>query len=80
MNFDPEAIKKISEMDKEEFAKKLEELSRLLGIDPRLLKNAVGSPEALQKKLSAMEENELRRGIKTLDADTLEKINRVMGG
>lgn len=79
MNFDPETINKLSKMNKDELSKKIEEISGALGVDPLLVKRAVGSPDQIQKKLRNISEADLRRMAGSIDPETINKINKTLG-
>lgn len=79
MNFDQNKIKALSQMDKNEFADKLNEIALAFGIDKNTLTQAIGDTSFLQKKLANMSDADIRRLVASADADTLEKISKALG-
>lgn len=76
MNFDPEALKRMSETDKGELYSKIDEISRLLGADPAVIRRMVGDPDSIKEKLENLSDEDVRRMTSRLDPKTLERLSR----
>lgn len=74
MEFDANALNKIKGMSPEELSAKISDISKALGIDERLIKRAVGSPEEMKRKLEGMGEGELKKLTRNIDENTLSKL------
>lgn len=77
MNFDPEKLKNMSP---EELSAGLEAVAQAMGIDPAVLAKAVGDPALIKKKLSGMNEADIRRISSSIDPETQKKLNKILGG
>ena len=77
MEFDPKILDEIKSMDQRELAKKIEEVSALLGIDSRMVKQMVGDPDSISKRLGDLNEQDIRRLSKKIDKKTLENIKKM---
>lgn len=78
MEFDPKMLEQIKNMDPRELEKRIEEISVLIGVDSRMVKQIVGNTDSLVGKLESLDESDLRRMSKKIDKKTLESIRRSM--
>ena len=75
MNFDPNLLKQLSSMNQTQLADKIEQISRLIGVDSTRIKQLVGNPEELNRKISALKEEDIRRIAENADPEILKKLN-----
>lgn len=76
MEIDAKILEKIKNMDLDELSRKIEEVSKSIGVDPRMVKMIAGDPEGLSKKLERINPEDLRRISAKLDREKLEKLKK----
>lgn len=76
MNLDPNILKQLSSMDQKELSDKIDEISRLIGVDSRRIKQLVGNPEELQRRIGRLNDADIRRMTQNVDPEILKKINK----
>lgn len=75
MNIDPKILNQLSSMDPKELSDKITAISRVLGTDPDYIKNLIGSPEDMQKKLRDLSESDIKNMSQKIDPELLKKFN-----
>ncbi len=76
MNFDPNILNQLSSMDPKELSDKIDEISRLIGVDSRRIKQLVGDPEELGRRVSALKEEDIRRITEKADPELIKKLKQ----
>lgn len=76
MNIDPKILNQLSSMDPTELSEKISAISRLMGVDPGYIKDLIGSPEDMQKKLQGLSESDIKNMSQKIDPEMLKKLNR----
>ena len=75
MNIDPKLLNQLSSMDPNQLSDKIEAISKLFGIEPGYIKDLIGTPEDMQKKLSGLSEDDLKSMSRRIDPELLKKLN-----
>ena len=75
MNIDPKILNQLSSMDPTELSEKISAISRLMGVDPGYIKDLIGSPEDMQKKLQGLSESDIKNMSQKIDPEMLKKLN-----
>lgn len=78
MDFDPKMLEQIKNMDPCELERRIEEISALVGVDSRMVKQLVGDTDTLAQKLESLDERELQKMSRRIDKKALESIRRSM--
>ncbi len=76
MNLDPEILEKIKSMDQNELSDKINEISRILGIDRRRIEQVVGDPERIRRKIGELGDEDIRRIVRSVDPARIENIRK----
>ncbi|MBQ4561716.1 MAG: hypothetical protein IJA55_05245 [Clostridia bacterium] len=75
MNIDRKQLNQLSNMDPKELSDKISAISKLLGVDPGYIKNLMGSPEDMQKKLQELSEDDIKNISQKIDPELIKKLN-----
>ena len=74
MNIDRRFCDQLSGMDPRELEDKISAVSKLMGVDAGYIKNLIGSPADMQKKLNGLSEKDIKRISSGLDPELIKKL------